>query len=127
LFANRLPPVSQERILPGGRVTSLAAIEKSVAEKMVAPFPGIFLFVGSLTVLATRLELFFQFVVKVVQFIDHVCPADLGIVFFAQPGEPFFEQVQHPLDKCQLWAIFLGHEITSISSEMDWKQLNRRG
>ena len=88
---------------------------------MVIPSPGNVLFVGSLTVLSTRLGLFFQFVMKVVQFTYRVGPADLSIFLFAQPGESLFEQVQHPLDKCLVWAILLSHKIPSIGCEIEWE------
>jgi hypothetical protein len=52
--------------------------------------------------------------VKVVQVIDGIGPADLSVFFFAQPGEPLFEQIQHPLDKRLLWSISLDHEFISM-------------
>lgn len=90
-------------------------------EKAVIHSLAKLLFVGSPTVLAVRLDLFFQLLVKVGQFIDRIGSANLSIFLFAQPGELLFEQIQHPLDKRLLWAILLGHEITSIGSLIDWE------
>jgi hypothetical protein len=101
----------------------LLRLRRALPEKAVIHSPAKLLFVGPPTVLIVRLELFFQLLVKVVQFIDRIGPADLSIFLFAQPGEPLFEQIQYPLDKRLLWAISLGHEFTSIGSLIDWEWL----
>jgi hypothetical protein len=90
-------------------------------EKAVIHSLAKLLFVGSPTILVVRPDLFFQLLVKVVQFIDRISPADLSIFLFAQPGKLLFEQIQHPLDKRLLSAVLLGHEITSIGFDIDFE------
>jgi hypothetical protein len=64
-----------------------------------------------------------EFPVKVGQLVDGIGSADLGIFFLAQPREPLFEQLKHPLDKGSRWAILFGHMITSIIFVVDERQI----